>query len=144
MVTSLIKTHEDITPNTSREMNLSFQVKLDTDRQRSSLQVAIVVDGALEEVTNWTVGNTRQAGKREALAELTFYLAILHGQVEPTWLVGVLAGVGGDDAGPLGLRAAGGRHFLRCWCGSSFGGRCGCGRSNLRWLLPGRLWNLSW
>jgi len=50
-VTSLIKTHEDVTPNTGREMNLSLQVELDTDGQRGSLQVAVVVDGALEEVT---------------------------------------------------------------------------------------------
>lgn len=37
------------------------------------------------------------------MADLALHLAILHGQVEPTWLVGVLAGVGADDAGPLGL-----------------------------------------
>lgn len=37
------------------------------------------------------------------MADLALHLAVLHGQVEPTWLVGVLAGVGGDDAGPLGL-----------------------------------------
>lgn len=49
-VASLIKTHEDVTPNTGREMNLSFQVELDTDGQRCSLQVAVVIDGALEEV----------------------------------------------------------------------------------------------
>jgi hypothetical protein len=51
IVTSLIKTHEDVTPNTSREMNFSLQVELDTDGQCGSLQVAVVVDGTLEEVT---------------------------------------------------------------------------------------------
>lgn len=50
-VTSLIETHENVTPNTGREMNFSFQVELDTDGQCCSLQVAIVVDGTLEEVT---------------------------------------------------------------------------------------------
>lgn len=49
--TSLIKTHEDVTPDAGREMDLSLQVELDTDGQRGSLEVAIVVDGALEEVT---------------------------------------------------------------------------------------------
>lgn len=142
-VTSLIQTHEDVTPDTGREMNFSFQVELDTNGQCCSLQVTIVIDGSLKEVANWTVGNAGETGEREALADLALHLAILHGQVEPTWLVGVLAGVGADDAGPLGLRAAGGRHFLRCWCGSSFRSRCGCGGS--RWLLPGRLWSrLGW
>lgn len=37
------------------------------------------------------------------MADLALHLAVLHGQVEPTWLVGILAGVGADDAGPLGL-----------------------------------------
>lgn len=50
IVTRLIKTHEDVTPNTGREMDFSFQVELDTDGQCGSLQVAIVIDGTLEEV----------------------------------------------------------------------------------------------
>lgn len=50
IVTRLIKTHEDVTSNTGREMNFSFQVELDTDGQCCSLQVAIVIDGTLEEV----------------------------------------------------------------------------------------------
>lgn len=141
IVNSLIKTHEDVTPNTGREMNFSLQVELDTDGQCGSLQVAVVVDGTLEEVTNGAVGRSGEAGEREAVADLSLHLAVLHGQVEPTWLVGVLAGVGADDAGPLGLGAAGGRHFLWSWCYSSFGSWCGGGS---RWLLPGRLWGLSW
>lgn len=32
-------------------MNFSLQVELDTDSQRGGLQVAVVVDRALEEVT---------------------------------------------------------------------------------------------
>lgn len=54
-------------------------------------------------LTNWTIGHTGQAGEREAVADLALHLTVLHGQVEPTGLVGVLAGVGADDAGPLGL-----------------------------------------
>lgn len=54
-------------------------------------------------LTNWPVGGTGKAGEGQAVADLALHLAILHGQVEPTWLVGVLAGVGADDAGPLGL-----------------------------------------
>lgn len=50
IVTSLIKTNEDVTPNTGREMNFSFQVELDTNSQSGTLQVAVVVDGALEQV----------------------------------------------------------------------------------------------
>lgn len=54
-------------------------------------------------LTNWAVGHTGETGEREAVADLALHLTVLHGQVEPTWLVGVLAGVGADDAGPLGL-----------------------------------------
>lgn len=50
IVTSLIKTNEDVTSNTGREMDFSFQVKLDTNSQGGSLQVAVVVDRALEQV----------------------------------------------------------------------------------------------
>lgn len=51
IVTSLIKTNKDVTPNTGREMNFSFQVELNTNSQSGTLQVAVVVDGALEQVT---------------------------------------------------------------------------------------------
>lgn len=48
--TCLIKTNEDVTPDTGREMDLSLQIQLDTDGQCSTLQVAIVVDRALEKI----------------------------------------------------------------------------------------------
>lgn len=51
VVTSLIKTNKDVTPNTGREMNFSFQIELDTNSQSGTLQVAVVVDGALEQIT---------------------------------------------------------------------------------------------
>lgn len=54
-------------------------------------------------LTNWAVGHAGEAGEREAVADLALHLTVLHGQVEPTGLVGVLAGVGADDAGPLRL-----------------------------------------
>lgn len=57
----------------------------------------------VKKLTDWAVGHAGEAGEREAMADLALHLAVLHGQVEPTWLVGVLAGVGADDAGPLGL-----------------------------------------
>lgn len=50
-MTSLIKTNKDVTPNTGREMDFSFQVELDTNSQSGTLQVTVVVDGALEQVT---------------------------------------------------------------------------------------------
>lgn len=49
--TSLIKTNEDVTPDAGREVHLSLEVELDTDGQRRGLEVAVVVDGPLEEVT---------------------------------------------------------------------------------------------
>lgn len=57
------------------------------------------------QLTNWAVGHAGEAWEREAVADLALHLAVLHGQVEPTGLVGVLAGVGADDTGPLGLAA---------------------------------------
>ena len=57
----------------------------------------------MRRLTNWAVGHTGEAGEREAVADLALHLTVLHGQVEPTGLVGVLAGVGADDAGPLRL-----------------------------------------
>lgn len=50
-ITSLIKTNEDVTPDAGREVDLSLEVELDTDGQRRGLEVAVVVDGTLEEVT---------------------------------------------------------------------------------------------
>lgn len=122
-------------------MDLSLQVELDTDGQSGSLEVAIVVDGALEEITNRAVGHTGEAGQREAVADLALHLAVLHGQVEPAGLVGVLAWAGADDAGPLGLGAAGGRHFLGGWSDCSGSWCRGWGGGS--WLLPGRLWSLG-
>lgn len=49
-VTCLIETNKDVTPNTGREMDFSLQVELDTDGQRGSLQVTVVIDRTLEEV----------------------------------------------------------------------------------------------
>lgn len=54
-------------------------------------------------LTDWAVGHAGEAGEREAVADLALHLAVLHGEVEAARLVGVLAGVGADDAGPLGL-----------------------------------------
>lgn len=51
MTTSLIKTNEDVTPDAGREVDLGLEVELDTDGQRGGLEVAVVVDGPLEEVT---------------------------------------------------------------------------------------------
>lgn len=91
------------------------------------------------------------------MADLALHLAVLHGEVETTWLVGGLAGVGTDDAGPLGLaakmvskntslnttalggfdlRAAGGRHFLRSWGYSNRWLLLRSRRCGSRWLLP--------
>ena len=46
-----VKPHEDVTPNSSRKMHLSLQIKLDAHHQRRVLQLAVRPDGALEEVS---------------------------------------------------------------------------------------------
>lgn len=48
--TRSIQSNQDITSYTCRQMNLSFKVKFDSNRQSGSFQVAFVVDRASEEV----------------------------------------------------------------------------------------------
>lgn len=49
-IKSLVKTDQDVTTDACRQVNLSLQVELDTDRQGGGLQVTLIVDGTLEEV----------------------------------------------------------------------------------------------
>lgn len=47
----LIKAHQNVTADAGREVDFGLEVELDADRQGGALEVAVVVDGAFEEVS---------------------------------------------------------------------------------------------
>lgn len=50
-------------------MNLGFKVKLDTDHEAGVLELAVVVNGTLEEVSDGSVGGAGETGHGERVTE---------------------------------------------------------------------------
>lgn len=50
MKTCLVKADEDVTADAGGEVDFGLKVKLDSDHEGGSLEVALVVDGTTEEV----------------------------------------------------------------------------------------------
>ena len=46
----LIQPDQDVTPHARREMHLGLEIHLDAHHQRRILELAVGIDGALEEV----------------------------------------------------------------------------------------------
>lgn len=59
----LIKTNKDITPDSGREVDLSFEVEFDANCKRGVLEVAVGVDWSPEEVSYRHVSRCDESGK---------------------------------------------------------------------------------
>lgn len=62
-----VKSDQDITTDSSCQVDLSLQVQLDPHHERGGLELARVIDGALEEVSHAAVGIAGKIGHRKAL-----------------------------------------------------------------------------
>ena len=50
MKTCLVKSDEDVTADTSGEVDFGLKIKLDSDHEGGRLEAAVVVDGTAKEV----------------------------------------------------------------------------------------------
>lgn len=64
-------------------MYFCLDIELDTDSQCGRLQVALVIDGTLEQVTDRSVSPSGEVGQGEVLAHLggELVVSVAHGEV---------------------------------------------------------------
>ncbi|RWA04511.1 hypothetical protein EKO27_g10595 [Xylaria grammica] len=50
----VVQPHDDVTADAGCEVDFGLEVKFDANQERGALELAVVVDGALEEVACWS------------------------------------------------------------------------------------------